>query len=162
MDDMTAVEHVQRHIRTNRKPRTALLTEVFGRGELTSSAFHQRKHGWVLVVMLLCKWKNFIHTILTIFFSPLSQEHSSCGFVLAPLHTVQQCLQNAIMSSMDRQTIHLKHWKDMYNNFYYMQHKQQVFVLCSIVTWSVKVYRDPFSFKHFSYRYPLFIVRAEA
>ena len=36
---MTAVEHVQRHIRTNRKPRTALLTEVFGRGELTSSAF---------------------------------------------------------------------------------------------------------------------------
>lgn len=38
MDDMTAVEHVQRHIRTNRKPRTALLTEVFGRGELTSSA----------------------------------------------------------------------------------------------------------------------------
>lgn len=29
---MTAVEHVQRHIRTNRKPRTALLTEVFGRG----------------------------------------------------------------------------------------------------------------------------------
>ena len=45
MDDMTAVEHVQRHIRTNRKPRTPLLTEVFGRGELTSSAFHQGKHG---------------------------------------------------------------------------------------------------------------------
>lgn len=44
MDDMTAVEHVQRHIRTNRKPRTALLTEVFGRGELTSSAFRFRFH----------------------------------------------------------------------------------------------------------------------
>ena len=32
MDDMTAVEHVQRQIRANRKPRTALLAEVFGRG----------------------------------------------------------------------------------------------------------------------------------
>lgn len=30
---MTAVEHVQRQIRTNRKPRTALLAEVFGRGK---------------------------------------------------------------------------------------------------------------------------------
>jgi len=32
MGDLTAVEHVQRQIRTNRKPRTALLAEVFGRG----------------------------------------------------------------------------------------------------------------------------------
>lgn len=32
MEDMTAVEHVQRQIRANRKPRTALLAEVFGRG----------------------------------------------------------------------------------------------------------------------------------
>ncbi|XP_027047703.1 palmitoyltransferase ZDHHC3-like [Pocillopora damicornis] len=30
--DLTAVEHVQRQIRTNRKPRSALLAEVFGRG----------------------------------------------------------------------------------------------------------------------------------
>ena len=33
---MTAVEHVQRQIRANRKPRTALLAEVFGRGEFLS------------------------------------------------------------------------------------------------------------------------------
>ena len=33
MGDLTAVEHVQRQIRANRKPRTALLAEVFGRGE---------------------------------------------------------------------------------------------------------------------------------
>ena len=32
MGDLTAVEHVQRQIRANRKPRTALLAEVFGRG----------------------------------------------------------------------------------------------------------------------------------
>lgn len=30
--DLTAVEHVQRQIRANRKPRSALLAEVFGRG----------------------------------------------------------------------------------------------------------------------------------
>ena len=38
MDDTTAVEHVQRQIRANRKPRTALLAEVFGRGGFLSSA----------------------------------------------------------------------------------------------------------------------------
>lgn len=38
MGDLTAVEHVQRQIRTNRKPRTALLAEVFGRGEYPFTA----------------------------------------------------------------------------------------------------------------------------
>ena len=45
MGDLTAVEHVQRQIRTNRKPRTALLAEVFGRGECSSTVrpgAHQR------------------------------------------------------------------------------------------------------------------------
>lgn len=37
MGDLTAVEHVQRQIRTNRKPRTALLAEVFGRGGCPST-----------------------------------------------------------------------------------------------------------------------------
>ena len=37
MGDLTAVEHVQRQIRTNRKPRTALLAEVFGRGGYSST-----------------------------------------------------------------------------------------------------------------------------
>lgn len=38
MGDLTAVEHVQRQIRANRKPRTALLAEVFGRGGCSSTA----------------------------------------------------------------------------------------------------------------------------
>ena len=41
MGDLTAVEHVQRQMRTNRKPRTALLAEVFGRGEHPSTATYQ-------------------------------------------------------------------------------------------------------------------------
>jgi len=41
MGDLTAVEHVQRQMKTNRKPRTALLAEVFGRGEHPSTATYQ-------------------------------------------------------------------------------------------------------------------------
>ena len=117
MGDLTAVEHVQRQIRANRKPRTALLAEVFGRGGCSSTVrpgSHQQHNDksdirtWSLMsVMWTPTWKK----------RKKSHFFSLCCYVHAVMLLLCHCVRMFTLQKNNTTTSSLCRFVDSVNNW---------------------------------------------